>query len=139
MNIPSSDIKDLLAITQDLKAEGYRLGQICATLNRQINKQKDFDFRLGQILKAGNSAIEILYTFVKDNRVKNYKFILSAVSPRVQSITAIYPYAFVYENEIHDLFGITFKNLTPDYGGNFYKLAKKTPWNPPAHEEKKNG
>ena len=108
--IEIKEVQDLLAVVQDTKFSGYRLGQICATL-------------------AGES-IEVLYSFEKDNILKNYKFIVDARAPELQSITAIYHYAFIYENEMHDLFGIKFKNLALDYGGNFYKVSVDTPWNP---------
>ncbi|MDR3363593.1 MAG: NADH-quinone oxidoreductase subunit C [Clostridiales Family XIII bacterium] len=101
---------ELLGTAGDAKTAGYRLGQICATL-------------------AGDT-LEILYTFEKDNILKNYKFTIGAAAPELQSVTAIYPYAFIYENEMHDLFGVTFKNLALDYGGKFFKTAQATPWNP---------
>ena len=102
--------QDLLGAVQDAKSAGYRLGQICATF-------------------AGDS-LEVLYTFEKDNALKNYKTIIDAKEPELQSITAIYFYAFIYENEMHDLFGITFKNLALDYGGKFFRISKEVPWNP---------
>ena len=104
--------QDLLAIVQDVKTAGYRLGQICAT--------------------AAGESLEVLYTFEKDNILKNYKFEIDAKEPELQSITAIYSYAFIYENEMHDLFGIKFKNLALDYGGKFFKISCETPWNPAA-------
>ncbi|MDR1815414.1 MAG: NADH-quinone oxidoreductase subunit C [Clostridiales Family XIII bacterium] len=100
----------LLGTVQDLKTAGYRLGQVCAT--------------------PAEDDLEVLYSFEKDNVLKNYKLLVGAAAPELQSITAIYPYAFIYENEMHDLFGITFKNLSLDYGGKFFKVAKSTPWNP---------
>ncbi|GHU65592.1 hypothetical protein AGMMS49983_13550 [Clostridia bacterium] len=101
---------DLLAAVQDLKAAGYRLGQACAT--------------------TVGGELEVLYTFEKDNILTNRKIKLDAKHPEAQSISAIYPYVFIYENEMHDLFGITFKNLGLDYGGKFFKISKETPWNP---------
>lgn len=102
--------QDLLAIVQDTKSAGYRLGQVCAT--------------------AAGEELEILYTFEKANILKNYKVTIDAKTPEIQSVTAIYPYAFIYENEMRDLFGVTFKNLALDYGGKFFKIAEETPWNP---------
>jgi len=109
-DIEPAEAKDLLAIVQDAKSAGYRLGQACATV-------------------AGD-MLEVLYTFERDNILKNYKITIDAKAPELQSITAVYPYAFIYENEIHDLFGIVFKNLSLDYGGKFFRIAKETPWNP---------
>jgi len=108
--IENTSVQDLLSDVQDMKASGYRLIQICGT-------------PVGEL-------IEVLYAFEKDDDVKCLKFTIDAVEPELHSVTAIYSYAFVYENEIHDLFGITFKNISLDFGGNFYKLSKKTPWNP---------
>ncbi|MDR1953418.1 MAG: NADH-quinone oxidoreductase subunit C [Clostridiales Family XIII bacterium] len=103
---------DLLEAVSDLKNEGYRLGQICATT-----------------LADG---IEVLYSLEKDCVLKNVKVLVDDKKPQLQSITSIYWPAFIYENEMHDLFGITFKNLALDYGGHFFKIAKETPWNPNA-------
>jgi len=109
-DIEPAAASDLLAIAQDIKAAGYRLAQACATV-------------------AGDE-IEVLYTFVKENIMKNYKFNIAAKAPELQSVTAIYPYAFIYENELHDLFGIVFKNLSMDYHGKFIVLPEEAPWNP---------
>jgi hypothetical protein len=46
----------------------------------------------------------------------------------IQSISVIYPNAFLYENEIHDLFGLTIKNMTIDYHGTLYRTAIKVPF-----------
>ena len=110
--------QDLLAIVQDTKTAGYRLGQMCAT--------------------AAGDKLEVLYTFVKDNVMKNYKIMIDAKAPELQSVTTIYPYAFIYENEMHDLFGIEFKNLALDYGGKYIVIAKPTPCNPALSEGGEN-
>ncbi|MCL2111608.1 MAG: NADH-quinone oxidoreductase subunit C [Clostridiales bacterium] len=112
MNIETHPADALLALAQDTKADGWRLGQVCATT-------------------IGDS-VEMLYTFEKNNELKSYKFMLNAEAPELQSVTATYPYAFIYENEIHDLFGVKFKNLAVDYEGTFFRIAEKTPWNPSA-------
>ena len=109
-DIEAAEAGNLLALTQDIKAAGYRLAQACATV-------------------AGDE-LEVLYTFEKDNIMKNYKITLNAKEPELQSITAIYPYAFVYENEMHDLFGVVFKNLALDFGGKYIVLAQTAPCNP---------
>ena len=104
------EAQDLLTVVQELKSSGHRLCQICATLV--------------------DESIEVIYTFEKDNVLANYKFVVDARHPELESVTEIYHYAFIYENEMHDLFGITFKNLALDYSGNFFKVAVDTPWNP---------
>jgi ech hydrogenase subunit D len=101
---------DLLETVADVKSAGYRLGQACAT--------------------KAEGAVELLYSFVKDETLKNLKVSLDEKKPEIQSISGFYWPAFIYENEMHDLFGVTFKNLALDYGGHFFKIAAKTPWNP---------
>ncbi|MDR0596148.1 MAG: NADH-quinone oxidoreductase subunit C [Clostridiales Family XIII bacterium] len=101
---------DLLGAVADMKTAGYRLGQACAT--------------------KVDGGIEVLYSFEKDEALKNLKVSLGDNAPELQSISGIYWAAFIYENEMHDLFGITFKNLALDFGGHFFKIASETPWNP---------
>jgi ech hydrogenase subunit D len=120
-DIRTIEAADLLSETADVKAEGYRLGQACAT------KTAD--------------GIDILYSFEKDEVLKNLKVSVGDKDPELQSITGIYWAAFIYENEMHDLFGIKFKNLALDFGGHFFKIASETPWNPAAAapEQEKGG
>jgi ech hydrogenase subunit D len=101
---------DLLETVSDMKSAGYRLGQACATKT--------------------DGGIEVLYTFEQDEVLKSFKIELPEDVPALQSVTSLYWSAFIYENEMHDLFGIRFKNLALDYGGHFFKIAEKTPWNP---------
>jgi ech hydrogenase subunit D len=111
-DIKALKASDLLGAAADMKSGGYRLGQACATKTE--------------------GGIEVLYTFEKDEILKNFKVSIKDKAPELQSITGIYWPAFIYENEMHDLFGITFKNLALDYGGHFFKIASETPWNPVA-------
>jgi ech hydrogenase subunit D len=105
---------ELLNVVQDLKGGGYRLGQICAS------KVKD--------------EFQILYSFDKDYELHNLKLTVNG-DEELPSITGIYSPAFIYENEIRDLFGFKFKNLNLDYGGHFFKTAMPTPWNPKEGKE----
>ena len=102
--------EQLLPRVKELKREGYRLGQACAT-------------------RQANGNVFILYSFDKDYVLKNLKMNVPA-SLKVQSITGDIWSAFIYENEMHDLFGIEFENLVLDYGGKFFKVSTPTPWNP---------
>ena len=102
---------ELLGKVQDLKGSGYRLGQICAS------KVKD--------------EFQILYSFDKDYQLLNLKMTAN-LDEEQPSITGVYWSAFIYENEIKDLFGFNFKNLVLDYGGHFIKTSMPTPWNPQA-------
>ena len=104
---------ELLEKVQDLIADGYRLGQACCT-------------------KVEN-GLEILYSFDKDHVLLNLKMTI-AEDQEVTSITGVCWPAFIYENEMHDLFGVSFKNSALDYGGHFFKVVEPTPWNPKNQE-----
>ena len=52
------------------------------------------------------------------------------IGEEVESITGIYWPAFIYENEIHDLFGVKFNHSALDYQGGFFKISEETPWKP---------
>ena len=99
----------LITEVRDLKADGYRFGQACAT--------------------AIDDHFEIIYSFDKDYRLKNLRLVVEQ-DQEVESITGDYWPAFIYENEMHDLFGIKFKHMALDYEGKFFKIAESTPWNP---------
>lgn len=97
----------LLPEVRQLKADGYRLSQICAANVEQ--------------------GVQILYTFDEDHVLKNLRLIISG-DEEVQSITDVYWPAFIYENEMHDLFGIKIVGNALDYGGDFFKVSEPTPW-----------
>jgi len=97
----------LLGAVADLFAQGFRLVQIgCTTLE---------------------NAYELNYSFDKDYQFKNLRITVQP-EDEIQSISVIYPNAFLYENEIHDLFGLHIKNISVDYKGAFYRTAIKTPF-----------
>ena len=100
---------ELLGKVQDLKGSGYRLGQICASRVK--------------------GEFQILYSFDKNYQLLNLKMAANQ-NEEQPSITGVYWSAFIYENEIKDLFGFNFKNLVLDYGGHFIKTSMPTPWNP---------
>ena len=93
--------------SQKLKFAGYHLMQQCAT-------------RIPD-------AFELIYTFVKDLEVKQLKITLPEDN-EISSITSIFPCAFIYENEMHDLFGVKIKMINIDYEGKLYRTAIETPF-----------
>lgn len=98
---------DLVRRVAEFFANGYRLVQIgCSTLQ---------------------SGYELNYSFDKDNRFTNLRVTLIP-DEAVPSISVIYPNAFLYENEIHDLFGVVVKNISIDYRGTLYRTAIKAPF-----------
>ncbi len=108
-DIQLTEASDVLSRVRDLKAEGYRLVQMCAAA---IAKDKTY---------------QLTYSFDKDHVLLNLRIIITD-GVAVESITGEYWPAFIYENEMHDLFGIEFKHNALDYGGHFFKVSEPTPW-----------
>lgn len=99
--------RDLMEAVASLNASGYRLVQICCTTLAD--------------------CYEMNYSFDKDRQFKNIRFTLQA-GEAVPSISVIYDSAFLYENEMHDLFGINVDNMTIDYRGTLYETRIEAPF-----------
>jgi len=101
------DKSDLVGIAAGLFAEGYRFVQVsCVTLE---------------------SSYELTYSFDKEYRLKNLR-VIAGPEEEIPSISVIFPNAFLYENEIHDLFGLTIRNMAVDYRGTLYRTTIRTPF-----------
>jgi len=105
---------DLLNKAMDMKNAGCRLVQICAV-------------KLEKFM--------LLYTFSNKGELVTFRTYVDAAEP-VESISRLFSYSYLYENEMRDLFGINMINMRIDYNGHFYETAIKTPFNP---EDKNNG
>ena len=101
------DKSDLVGLVAELFAEDYRLVQIgCSTLP---------------------NAYELTYSFDREYLFKNLRFTV-VPGEEVPSISVIYPGAFLYENEIHDLFGVVITHIAIDYRGTLYRTALSAPF-----------
>ncbi len=102
-------IPELLKKVQEYSEKGYRLVQLNCS-------------KIGE-------TYEVNYSFDLDFKFENLKIILTEHATPVPSISSIFWQAFLYENEIHDLFGINVTGMNLDYKGTFYKTAVKDPFN----------
>ena len=98
----------LLAKTQALRAQGYRLVQIGAT-------------RLAE-------GVELTYSFDLHGCLISLRVQLPPAKAQVPSITSAYWAAFLYENELHDLFNVHVDGIAVDFHGALYKTAIKFPF-----------
>ena len=101
------ETKELVGKAADYFANGYRLVQICAV-------------KLPE-------HIELNYSFDKDYKFVNLRLIIQP-DDEIPSISMVCWSSFIYENEIHDLYGINIKNINIDYKGNFYRTSVKAPF-----------
>ena len=99
-----------------LKAQGWRFVQVLA-----VNTE---------------DGIDLIYSFTKDGRLANHEIKGVKKGTAVPSITDTFLAAFVFENEIHDLFGVDVEGIAIDFGGNFYALAQKEPMTVISPEQK---
>lgn len=72
-------------------------------------------------------GVDLLYSFMKDGVLENLRVSGVKKGQQVPSITSQFLAAFVFENEIHDLFGVDITGIAIDFKGNFYALSQKEP------------
>jgi ech hydrogenase subunit D len=104
----------LLDAVSHMRSAAYRLVQISATATHRVDTSAD-------------GVYELNYSFARGYDLVNYRLLVPP-GESVPSVSGAYPSAFLYENEMHDLFGIPVENMTVNYKGMFYKLAKRTPY-----------
>lgn len=105
--LESVDLPKLIGRVAFYRDQGYRLVQVSCTKVEE--------------------GFEITYSFDRDDSFQNVR----VVAPReaeVPSISGIYWGAFVYENEMHDLFGVDVRGMNINFKGNFIRTAVKNPF-----------
>lgn len=100
---------ELVGTAQAYKGKGWRFAQCCASRN-------------------GDDAFELLYSYVDDatNEVANLRVCVTSAD-EIPSVGGIFPAAFMFENEMHDLYGLTVVDMNLDYRGGFYHLHIPAP------------
>ena len=98
-------------------------------LLEKVRAKKDQGCRLVQISATQlPGQIELTYSFDLNSQLSNLRLSLPGEEPHLPSISSIYLCAILYENEIHDLFGVQVAGMAVDFKGNFYKTAIKFPF-----------
>lgn len=100
---------NLLEKVTELKEKGYRLVQVNST---RLKKEDRY---------------ELTYSFSVEYDLLNLRFVIGS-GVQIPSISHIFPSAYFYENEIHDLFGVPVEFMTVDYKGNLYRTSVKEPF-----------
>ena len=100
---------ELLGNVMAMKSQKLRLSQICCAYS--------------------NDKIELSYSFANDetNDYINLR-IVTDKETEICSITEFYPYAFLYENEMHELFGVNILMINLDYKQKLYRLHDEAPF-----------
>ncbi|HIS40779.1 MAG TPA: NADH-quinone oxidoreductase subunit C [Candidatus Aphodovivens avistercoris] len=100
-------LENIEPMARERKADGWRFVQMMA-----VNTE---------------DGIDLIYSFMKDGVLQNNKIEHVRKDDAVPSISGEFLEAFVFENEVHDLFGVDIRDIAIDFGGNFYALAQPEP------------
>ncbi len=107
MKIDSIETADVQNIAGTMKNSGFRLLVVTCT--------------------PADEGYYITYSFEKETDLRHYRIAVSD-GMKIPSIGPSYCGAFVYENEIHDLYGFEFEGMTLDFGGTFIKTSVPYPF-----------
>lgn len=103
-------IGELLPKVIEKKVALWRLVQICSVY------LKDSD------------TYELSYSFTnEDYEFITYRLVIRS-DVEIPSITQIYRAAFLYENEMSELFGVKIKIIAKDYHDKLYRINEETPF-----------
>ena len=94
----------------------------------EVDALRSADWRLVQILCISSAeGAELSYSFGLGLAMRSLRF-RAAAAEAVPSITTLYPAAFLYENEIRDLFGVDIERIGADWEGKVYDVAGDKPF-----------
>ena len=155
-NIITITANELLSETLKLKNEGYRLVAIScsylkdAAANTAAKKSETTgktaetaakpdgidepavtpaaDGEGKEYAMVRNKDLELTYSFDNGKDFTNLR-IITDTEEEVMSISVIYGYSFLYENEIKELFGVRIKDISIDFNDQLYQIPVKTPFN----------
>jgi ech hydrogenase subunit D len=89
---------------------------------REVDILRISGWRLIQILGVSYpGSCELNYSFGLELAMRTLRFSV-AEGDEVPSITALYPAAFLYENEIRDLFGVRIERIGADWEGKVFDV-----------------
>ncbi|MCL1880279.1 MAG: NADH-quinone oxidoreductase subunit C [Actinomycetia bacterium] len=74
-------------------------------------------------------GVELLYSFSDFKEFEQLRLVAEP-GATVPAVSDIFFNALVFENEVHDLFGVNIKDIAIDFGGKFYGVSVPTPMNP---------
>ena len=112
-------LDELLGHAAQMKAQGRRFVQCHATRGAGITQAE------GQ---EPIPTFELTYSFSDDaNRALSHVRVIVTQGQSIPSVSSLFPAAFMFENEMHDLFGIAVKGISIDYQGGFYHLHYPAP------------
>ena len=93
----------------------------------KVMEMKKDQYRLMQAHAVSiENGYELTYTFGTDYEWVTLRLVIDE-HEEVPSITNIYEPAFLYENEMAELFGVTIRMISVDYHATLYRIDDTTP------------
>ena len=120
----------LLEKVGELRKAGYRLMQISATRLPACGAEATTPPASAGAPPARRrpESVELTYSFDRDRQLANLRLQVPTAESRVPSISSIFWCAFLYENELHDLFNLQVDGMAVDFHGHLYETAVKFPF-----------
>jgi len=108
------DAESFLGEAERLAKEGWRLALVNAT---------------GLQPQAGSDEgeVDLIWSFEKGGTLVHLRERVAHGDP-VPSLSGLFGSAFLYENEIRELFGVEITGLTVDFRGELYRTSQKVPF-----------
>ena len=130
-----SDFKIMKKEVGRLMGEGWRLVQILAQKAPplvpgvpSVTGMPAAPVQTGSSVPS-SEAVEMTYSFAKEKEFCNLRA-TAYVNQVIPSISDLCIGSFLYENEIHELFGVKIEGIAIDYKGTLYQTAEKQAFNP---------
>ena len=77
-------------------------------------------------------AVDLAWTFERAGALEHLREQVVPGRDEVPSVSASFPFAFLYENEIAELFGVKITGCNVDFKGQLYQTTSKVPMSPKA-------
>jgi len=113
-------VAQLLERAQRMRSEGWRLVQACCTrlvADQEVSYSFDRD---GQSIASPDAA--------RLHGMHSLRVRLPMTAAVLPSISQFFWPAFLYENEMHDLFGIEVQGMAVDFKGHFFTTMEPFPF-----------
>lgn len=113
------DREPFLARVQEYRTAGWRLALINAASVLSSDELPD-------------GAVDVTWAFAKGPEFETIRERFVPGRDVMTSVSGIYWGAFLYENEIRELFGVKVEGINVDLRGQLYKTAETVPFSPSA-------
>ena len=121
-------LAELLGQASQMKGQGWRFVQCHATRGAGVEATPEQEPATESDGPAMIPTFELTYSFSNDatRELLNYRVNITQ-DQAVPSVSVLFPTAFMFEKEMHDLFGINVEGISIDFQGGFYHLHYPAP------------